>query len=536
MVWNGLPNSIGPGHKNGKYDMIFGLTILATALLLSLVAAYYSIIGLTAIFSAATIPVIIMGASLELGKIVATVWLHNNWSRASWLFKTYLIPAVFFLMVLTSMGIYGFLSKAHSDQSLVSGDVTAKIAIYDEKIRTERENIDADRKQLKQMDEAVDQVMARSTSEEGAGRSSAIRRSQQKERARLLTDITASQQKITALNQERAPIAAEVRKVEAEVGPIKYIAALLYGDNPDANVLEKAVRFVIIMIVLVFDPLALCLILAANKQFEWARRGTGGWVHDEKPEDDKKVAEWFDHARDRAQFWDKQQEEPPPTPPPFNSGPFVSGTFQQAKYEPDDGPLTETQVEQIQAIAKEELPIGEVTAKEELFPDPTIQEPLPEPEAPKPEPPLPPPSTARVISSGSEYVEVNGKRVHHKAFDAHSTDANHAVDRHETAKLQADNVITEPAPTSGFGIAFPDTPNKGDTYLRVDRLPTILYKYNGRDWIEVDKEVSSSYVYEDSYIDHLIGRIGSGEYDPDLLSDTEREAIAQRLRTNPPTV
>jgi hypothetical protein len=230
--------------------MIFGFTILATALLLSLVAAYYSIMGLTAIFAAATIPVIIMGASLELGKIVATVWLHNNWSRASWLFKTYLIPAVFFLMLLTSMGIYGFLSKAHSDQSLVSGDVTAKIAIYDEKIKIERENIDADRKQLKQMDEAVDQVMARSTSEEGASRSSAIRRSQQKERARLLTDITASQQKITALNQERAPIAAEVRKVEAEVGPIKYIAALLYGDNPDANVLEKAVRFVIIMIVL----------------------------------------------------------------------------------------------------------------------------------------------------------------------------------------------------------------------------------------------------------------------------------------------
>ena len=504
---------------------------MATALLLSLVAAYYSIMGLTAIFAAATIPVIIMGASLELGKIVATVWLHNNWSRASWLFKTYLIPAVFFLMLLTSMGIYGFLSKAHSDQSLVSGDVTAKIAIYDEKIKIERENIDADRKQLKQMDEAVDQVMARSTSEEGASRSSAIRRSQQKERARLLADITASQQKITALNQERAPIAAEVRKVEAEVGPIKYIAALLYGDNPDANVLEKAVRFVIIMIVLVFDPLALCLILAANKQFEWARRGTGGWVHDEKTQDDdKKVAEWFDHARERAKFWDKQQEEPP-APEPFKSGPFVSGTFHQAKYEQDDGPLTETQVEQIKEIAKEELPAGELIAKEELFPEPTVAETLPDPE-----PPLPVPTADRVVSAGGEYVEINGKRVHHKAFDIHSQDANHAVDRHETARLQADNELAGPAPTSGFGIIFPDAPNKGDTYLRVDRLPTMLYKFNGRDWIEVDKETSTSYAYEDSYIDHLIARIGSGEYDPDLLSDTEREAIAQRLRTNPPTV
>jgi hypothetical protein len=148
---------------------------------------------------------------------------------------------------------------------------------------------------------------------------------------------------------------------------------------------------------------------------------------------------------------------------------------------------------------------------------------------------LPPPTADRVISAGGEYVEVNGKRVHHKAFDIHSQDASHAVDRHETAKLQADNVPIEIAPTSGFGLAFPDTPNKGNTYLRVDRLPTVLYKFNGRDWIEVDKETSTSYAYEDSYIDHLIGRIGSGEYDPDLLSDTEREAIAQRLRTNPPT-
>ena len=527
--------------------MIFGLAILATALLLSLVAAYYSIMGLTAIFAAATIPVIIMGASLELGKIVATVWLHNNWRRASWLFKTYLVPAVFFLMLLTSMGIFGFLSKAHSDQSLTSGDVTARIAIYDEKIKTERENIDADRKQLKQMDEAVDQVMARSTTEEGAGRSSAIRRSQQKERARLLADITTSQQRITALNEERAPIAAEVRKVEAEVGPIKYIAALLYGDNPDANILERAVRFVIIMIVLVFDPLALCLILSANKQFEWARHGTGGWVHDEETEEES-VESWFDRARERARFWDQQPKhqndfegvrEPGgewiQTGPEFAYKETADTILQHGVtnsnsndnvpvYEPDDGPLTEEQVEAIKETVKDTLPTGEIIAREELFP--TINQ----------EPPLPNPVAGRVVSAGGEYVEINGKRMHHKAFDTHSVDAGHAVDRHEQARAQADNDLKVTAPTSGFGITFPDAPNKGDTYLRVDRLPTVLYKFNGRDWIEVDKEISNSYIYEDSYIDHLITRIGSGEYDPDLLSDTEREAIAQRLRANPPTV
>ncbi len=145
--------------------MIFGLAILATALLLSMVAAYYSVAGLVAIFSAATIPVIIMGGSLELGKIVATVWLHNNWRRVGWAFKAYLVPAVAFLMILTSMGIFGYLSKAHSDQSLVSGDSVAKVAIYDEKIKTAKDNIDANRKALKQMDEAVDQVMGRSQDE-----------------------------------------------------------------------------------------------------------------------------------------------------------------------------------------------------------------------------------------------------------------------------------------------------------------------------------------------------------------------------------
>jgi hypothetical protein len=543
MDENGWLKSIAPGAKNGKYAMIFGSAILATALLLSLVAAYYSIMGLTAIFAAATIPVIVMGASLELGKVVATVWLHNNWRRASWLFKTYLVPAVFFLMLLTSMGIFGFLSKAHLDQSLISGDVTAKIAIFDEKIKTERENIDANRKQLKQMDEAVDQVMARSTSEEGASRSSAIRKSQQKERGRLLEDISKSQQRITALNEERAPIAAEVRKVEAEVGPIKYIAALLYGDNPDSGILEKAVRFVIIMIVLVFDPLALCLILSANKQFEWARHGEGGWVHDEDTKDtkDTKVADWFDHARERAQFWDQQPKPEPEfegvrepggewiqTGPAFRyqGSSHATGTddpIDFPKYEPDDGPLTEEQIEAIKETAKNELPTGPVISRQELFAPVTE------------EPPLPAPVAGRVVSAGGEYVEINGKRMHHKAFDMHSQDAGHAVERHERARLQADNDPAVVGPTSGFGIAFPDSPTKGDTYLRVDRLPTVLYKFNGRDWIEIDKEISNSYVYQDSYIDHLIAKIGSGEYDPDLLSDTEREAIAQRLKNNNPT-
>ena len=120
--------------------MLFGYLTLATALIISLSAAVYSILGLTAIFAAAFWPVVIMGAALGVGKITAAVWLKLNWDRAKWTYKLYLVPAVVFLMFLTSMGIFGFLSKAHSDQGLVSGDVAAKIAVYDEKIKTAKEN------------------------------------------------------------------------------------------------------------------------------------------------------------------------------------------------------------------------------------------------------------------------------------------------------------------------------------------------------------------------------------------------------------
>ena len=244
--------------------MILFLLTLITAIALSGVAAYFSIVGLIAIFAAAPIPIAVMGSSLEVAKLVAASWVYRNWTVAPSVIKYYFTAAVVILSLITSMGIFGYLSKAHMDQSLVSGDVIAKISIYDEKIKVAKENIDANRKAIKQLDEAVDQTMARSTDEKGADKASQLRRSQAKERARLLQEIETEQKKISQLTEERAPIAAEVRKVEAEVGPVKYIAALMYGDNPDQNLLEKAVRWVTIIIVLVFDPMAILLLIAAN--------------------------------------------------------------------------------------------------------------------------------------------------------------------------------------------------------------------------------------------------------------------------------
>ena len=251
--------------------MIFPIILLLTALVISGIAGYFSIIGLTYIFSASPMPIFIMGAALEIGKLVTASYVYRQWNSINVLMRTYFIISVVVLSLLTSMGIFGFLSKAHSDQNLVSGDVAAKIAVYDEKIKVAKENIDANRKALKQLDDAVDQIMGRSDSEKGAEKAVAIRKSQTQERTRLQTEVQTYQKAIGQLNEDRAPIAAEVRKVEAEVGPIKYIAAFMYGAT-DTSILEKAVSWMIVLIIVVFDPLAILLVIGANSMLKSDRK------------------------------------------------------------------------------------------------------------------------------------------------------------------------------------------------------------------------------------------------------------------------
>jgi hypothetical protein len=291
--------------------MILAYLLLLTGLTISAVAIYYSVVGLTAIFSAAVIPIIVMGSALEVGKLVCASWLKANWERAPAYMKYYMISAVAILMLITSMGIFGFLSKAHNDQNLVSGDVQSKIAIYDEKIRTAKDNIDANRKALKQMDEAVDQVMGRSSDEKGAEKAVTIRRSQQKERARLQSEIASEQKIIATVSEERAPIAAEVRKVEAEVGPIKYIAKFIYGDHgADENMLEKAVTWIIIMIVIVFDPLAVIMLLAAQMTFGWRKEEPVNEPIQELAEDDSLTTESEDNIVIKSTVIEETSETP----------------------------------------------------------------------------------------------------------------------------------------------------------------------------------------------------------------------------------
>jgi hypothetical protein len=316
--------------------MLFGLITFLTALTISSVAIYYSVAGLVAIFAAAAVPIIIMGTSLEVGKLVTAVWLHKNWKKAPLFLKTYLSIAVVVLMLITSMGIFGFLSKAHVDQNLSSDTVTQRIEIIDNKIKAENSYIVRQKDVLtrlsgqdkgnesrfnqdiqieqKKIDDAYKRLEVldadvKAYTDQGSGflkgdnvkRGLEVRKSQQPERDRINQQITVAQENINKLRAqinstlasntveikaieknifdaqgrieslviEQEPLKGQLMKLESEVGPIRYIAEFVYGEQANRNLLEEAVRWVIITIIFVFDPLAVLLLIASQYTFRW---------------------------------------------------------------------------------------------------------------------------------------------------------------------------------------------------------------------------------------------------------------------------
>ena len=672
--------------------MILAYLLLLTGLTISSVAIYYSVAGLTAIFSAAAVPIMVMGISLEIAKLVCATWIKAYWARVPRVMRTYMVVAIIVLMMITSLGIFGFLSKAHNDQNLVSGDVQSRIAIYDEKIATARGNIESDRKQLKQMDEAVDQVMARSTSETGADKAVAIRRSQARDRAQLSKDIETNQKLISQLNDEAAPIRAEVRKVDAEVGPIKYIAAFIYGTTPDASMLEKAVTWVIIMIVVVFDPLAVIMLLASQMTFGWrkeirqarARADDDGMVDSDPtimPPPKTIFNVLADALEKRINDFHSVRERFKTKPVPVMVEPtlevpehVITNIAEGSEFAVTDTPAMEPYVEPIEAFWEDPVTLDAIEQhalneelREELLIGETIPEPEPEGDIPvfereeipleeepavenehpfrgrglQPSMPLMPsyiqpklaeevqpeivpaepatPFTFEMIddepvteifdNKPESVIEDEPVLITRIAFPesnyntsmderpgdyvepvqkeliwtpATQVDADTAVQQLReagyltatgevnpeyvpdetgiasdeientpvaivpeaaphpgrknriTETVQADNTLLElgkPANTD-FGNQFPENPKKGDVYLRTDFLPNRLFKFNDFKWIEVDKNSTDVYAYEEAYIKHLIEQIDAGTYDVDTLTETEKEQIQEYLNKN----
>lgn len=623
--------------------MIFGYFTLFVALVISTVAAYYSIVGLTAIFASAVVSVIIMGVALEIGKITAAVWLKLNWSRANLTYKLYLVPAVAILMFLTSMGIFGFLSKAHLDQTSGSQENAAQIerlnseigrkndiikraeakirelessgtgqdAQIQSQIDREQARIDAALKriepaikeqndiiigqnkiyqdQLSRIDQDLSRLQTNLDKNDIAAAQSqvgvqpdgrigprtqqafkeyrerltkqkqdiidqieksnntpavqAARKEIQRIRSTVETQINESNQLINRLRQQvgksnntnidslideqntrirstnteleqlieqKYKLESEFRKLEAEVGPIKYLAQLIYDENPDQSILEKAVRFVIIIIVAVFDPLALVLILAAQQSIRWNR------------EDANKVVEQLDNNNSNqidSSPQDKQNDD--------------SANKIDEKIDPETPPEDNFDISKHAYLFK---PWVSITGKKPIpgnLPS-VVDEPSITEETSKP-----------VIEETVQAIDPPDKPKQPHVREAVDLERGHpevpveAAERHNKKKminqLTADNDTKLPKEVKAhFGIDFPVNPEKGEIFLRVDFLPSKLFKFNGNMWIEVDKAITNSYVYNEDFIKYLITEIEAGHIDPEDLTSVERDQISEFLSKNEP--
>ena len=241
--------------------MIFTLLTFLSAISISVIAAGYSIMGLATLFSGAVVPIIAMGTALEVGKLVSASWLYQNWSNksVSKFLKAYLFSAVVILIFITSMGIFGFLSKAHLDQVKPTSSNAIKIELLDSKIKTQQNRIERSQNTLNQLDKALDVYIEK----EFVTRGLKERKKQEPERLALNEEITDASNILGELMLEKNTLKIEQDKIDAEVGPLKYVAELIYGKNAQDH-FDEAVRLVIIVLVFVFDPLAVLLLISAN--------------------------------------------------------------------------------------------------------------------------------------------------------------------------------------------------------------------------------------------------------------------------------
>ena len=242
--------------------MVLALVTLITALGISAVAAFYSIVGLMAIFSASALSIAVMGIVLEIGKLITASWLYQNWKRVPFLLKSYLTIAVIVLMFITSMGIFGYLSKAHIDQGSGTSELYVKVERLDNRIASERKVIKRAETQLSALDSALDKYLELGAVSKGLKK----REDQEQERNALTNTINNAQGRIDKLLDEKSEYRLQINSFEVEVGPLKYISALVYGDEA-LDYIDTAVRAVILILVFVFDPLAVLLIIAANISF-----------------------------------------------------------------------------------------------------------------------------------------------------------------------------------------------------------------------------------------------------------------------------
>jgi hypothetical protein len=430
------------------------------------------------------------------------------------------------------MGIFGFLSKSHSDTGVTGGDVAAQIAMLDEKIKTQRDNIDTVRRALQQMDDQVNQRLARSDNEQGAERAVQIRRQQSPERAKLQKEIADAQAIISKLNEERAPIAANQRKVEADIGPIKYIAALIYGDNPDSNLLERSVRWVIIVIVIVFDPLAIILILAANSslKIDSERKNKTettdsstvtttetvtvsqkeieiSAVSEEILDDKVKSTNNFNLSDYPYLFKTPESRHPPGVEP----------VLPQVYKDTKSIVVTDNTLDYAQAQYDTKYTLNPTTIKLEEVTDETNINDIKQIHETDSTDDLVETVEKPRFDENQEYVHFDGKLTSIKALKETRPDL--------IVKDKNSSIIN-------FGSKFPQYAFSGEFCIRTDTKPHKMYKFESKKWVNVDKNAVTIYLQNVQYIRYLINQIEAGEYHLDYLTDSEQHEITNYLNRN----
>ena len=245
--------------KNQSRINLDNVLALTAGIAISAISAWYSIVGLTAIFAGAFWSIVIMGATLEVGKIITATYLYRNWKSLSLLITTYFISAVMILMAITSMGTFGYLSKAHIEHASDSQNIDAKLERIDQMITRERERIVRAERVQSQLDASINSLIDQKYVVIGLE----ARRKQESERKDIAERIREYQTTIDKLTDEKIPLQQSMRDARREVGPIRYVAELIYGSS-DTELMERSIRGIIILLVLVLDPLAILLIMVST--------------------------------------------------------------------------------------------------------------------------------------------------------------------------------------------------------------------------------------------------------------------------------
>jgi len=598
--------------------MLFNYLTVFIALAISGVAIFYSVAGLATIFAASIVPIVIMGSVLEIGKLITAVWLHRNWKRAVWWLKTYLAFAVVILMFITSMGIFGFLSKSHVEQATASDDQIAKIQVIDESIirldtkikrwdaeiirlssgsinNTRVDNliqreqnaldkitksIDKEKEQYRKqattdinainsklsqyrmstksevesineqlktcfscaderqaLKEAKDSLLAKETKADNdiAGikkqlsndllnavtgyslqlnpinnrirelKTQSTNKTQDidKRIVTLENNIKTSQVDLTSNRANKSVLESKFRQLTAELGPVKYIAEFIYGEKADRGMLEEAVRWVIVTIIFVFDPLAVLLLIASQYSFEESRRKkkptpptppkpvTLNGIYEEM------IGKSFDgnwHPSDASDYNNPVNNN-------ITYATLIGKIFEGAKHESD---VTD---HKIPTKSKEVKKKEKITVDKEIVKETTVIEVKP-----------------RRSKVSDKDVEVIIAMIENTDSDSYIPYEN-KMHRKQAFEILHPEFITDVRSTINFGVNFPEDISNATLFIRTDFLPTKLFRFNGDNWVELDKNLLKESAYSRKYILHLITKINKHDYDPILLDAVVAEGI-----------